>query len=163
MGRRIVAVIDGLSTATGWLAGWLILPMIFGVAYEVAARYAFNAPTKWAGTLTYMLYGSQFMLAAAYTLLEGGHIRTDVFYERWSARTRAIVDAVSYVLFFFPGMLFVLYAGAVVAWESWRIRERAGAFPLYPMKAVFPVAAALLLLQGLSELIKCARTIRGGP
>jgi TRAP-type mannitol/chloroaromatic compound transport system permease small subunit len=110
-----------------------------------------------------MLYGSQFMLAAAYTLLEGGHIRTDVFYERWSARTRAIVDAVSYVLFFFPGMLFVLYAGAVVAWESWRIRERAGAFPLYPMKAVVPVAATLLLLQGLSELIKCTRTIRGGP
>jgi TRAP-type mannitol/chloroaromatic compound transport system permease small subunit len=110
-----------------------------------------------------MLYGSQFMLAAAYTLLEGGHIRTDVFYERWSARTRAIVDALSYVLFFFPGMLFVLYAGAVVAWESWQIRERAGAFPLYPMKAVIPVAAGLLLLQGLSELIKCARTIRGGP
>jgi TRAP-type mannitol/chloroaromatic compound transport system permease small subunit len=163
MGQRIVVAIDKLSTATGWLAGWLILPMIFGVAYEVGARYAFNAPTKWAGTLTYMLYGSQFMLAAAYTLLEGGHIRTDVFYERWSARTRAIVDALSYVLFFFPGMLFVLYAGAVVAWESWQIRERAGAFPLYPMKAVIPVAAGLLLLQGLSELIKCARTIRGGP
>jgi TRAP-type mannitol/chloroaromatic compound transport system permease small subunit len=163
MGQRIVVAIDKLSTATGWLAGWLILPMIFGVAYEVGARYAFNAPTKWAGTLTYMLYGSQFMLAAAYTLLEGGHIRTDVFYERWSARTRAIVDALSYVLFFFPGMLFVLYAGAVVAWESWQIRERAGAFPLYPMKAVVPVAAGLLLLQGLSELIKCARTIRGGP
>jgi TRAP-type mannitol/chloroaromatic compound transport system permease small subunit len=133
MGQRLVAAIDGLSTAAGWLAGWLILPMIFGVAYEVVARYAFNAPTRWAGTLTYMLYGSQFMLAAAYTLRAGGHIRTDVFYERWSARTRAIVDALSYVLFFFPGMLFVLYAGAVVAWESWRIRERAGAFPLYPM------------------------------
>ena len=163
MGQRIVVAIDKLSTATGWLAGWLILPLIFGVAYEVGARYAFNAPTKWAGTLTYMLYGSQFMLAAAYTLLEGGHIRTDVFYERWSARTRAIVDALSYVLFFFPGMLFVLYAGAVVAWESWQIRERAGTFPLYPMKAVVPVAAGLLLLQGLSELIKCTRIIRGGP
>jgi TRAP-type mannitol/chloroaromatic compound transport system permease small subunit len=159
--HRIVAAIDRLSTATGWLAGWLILPMTFGVAYEVVARYAFNAPTKWAGTLTYMLYGSQFMLAAAYTLLKDGHIRTDVFYERWSARTRAIVDAVSYVLFFVPGMLCVLYAGAVVAWESWMIRERAGAWPLYPLKAIIPLAAALLLLQGLSELIKCGRVIRG--
>lgn len=163
MGQRVVAAIDGLSTAAGWLAGWLILPMTFAVAYEVVARYAFNAPTKWAGTVTYMLYGSQFMLAAAYTLLKGGHIRTDVFYERWSARTRAIVDALSYVLFFFPGMLFVMYAGAVLAWESWLINERAGAFPLYPLKAVIPLAGALLLLQGLSELIKCARTIRGGP
>jgi TRAP-type mannitol/chloroaromatic compound transport system permease small subunit len=163
MGRRIVAAIDGLSTATGWLAGWLILPMTLGVAYEVVARYAFNAPTKWSGTLTYMLYGSQFMLAAAYTLLKDGHIRTDVFYERWSARTRAIVDGLSYVLFFFPGMLFVLYAGAVLAWESWLIRERAGPWPLYPLKAVIPLSAALLLLQGLSELIKCGRAIRGGP
>ncbi|MBI2554268.1 MAG: TRAP transporter small permease subunit [Candidatus Rokubacteria bacterium] len=161
--NRIVAAIDRLSTATGWLAGWLIVPMTLGVAYEVVARYAFNAPTKWAASLTYMLYGAQFMLAAAYTLLKGGHIRTDVFYERWSAKTRAIIDAMSYVFFFFPGMLFVLYAGAVLAREAWEIRERAGAWPLYPLKAVIPLTAALLMLQGLSELIKCARVIRGGP
>jgi len=161
--NRIVGAIDRLSTATGWLAGWLIVPMTLGVAYEVAARYAFNAPTKWAPSLTYMLYGAQFMLAAAYTLLKGGHIRTDVFYERWSAKTRATIDALSYVLFFFPGMLFVLYAGAVMAREAWEIRERAGGWPLYPLKAVIPLTAALLVLQGLSELIKCARVIRGGP
>ncbi|MBI2155081.1 MAG: TRAP transporter small permease subunit [Candidatus Rokubacteria bacterium] len=161
--NRIVAAIDRLSTATGWLAGWLIVPMTLGVAYEVVARYAFNAPTKWAASLTYMLYGAQFMLAAAYTLLKGGHIRTDVFYERWSAKTRAIIDAMSYVFFFFPGMLFVLYAGAVMAWEAWEIRERAGAWPLYALKAVIPLTAALLVLQGLSEVIKCARVIRGGP
>lgn len=163
MVNRIVAAIDRLSTATGWLAGWLIVPMTLGVAYEVAARYGFNAPTSWAASLTYMLYGAQFMLAAAYTLLKGGHIRTDVFYERWSAKTRATIDAMSYVLFFLPGMLFVLYAGGVVAWENWEIRERAGPWPLYPLRAVIPLTAALLLLQGLSELIKCVRVIRGGP
>jgi TRAP-type mannitol/chloroaromatic compound transport system permease small subunit len=112
------------------------------------------------------------MLAAAYTLLKGGHIRTDVFYERWSAKTRATIDAVSYVLFFFPGMLFVLYAGAVEAWFAWEIGERAASWklgtgvwpiPVYPLKAVIPLTAALLMLQGLSELIKCARVIRGGP
>jgi TRAP-type mannitol/chloroaromatic compound transport system permease small subunit len=161
--NRIVAAIDRLSTGAGWLAGWLILPMTFGVAYEVVARYAFNAPTRWAPSLAYMLYGAQFMLAAAYTLLKGGHIRTDVFYERWSPRTRALIDAVCYVFFFFPGMLFILVAGAVLAWEAWEIRERAGGWPLYPLKAVIPLTAALLLLQGLSELIKCARVIRGGP
>jgi len=147
----------------GWLAGWLIVPMIVAVAYEVAARYVFNAPTKWASSLTYMLYGSQFMLAAAYTLLKGGHIRTDVFYERWSPATRARIDTVSYVFFFFPGMLFVLRAGWVEARQAWAIGERAGGWPLYPFKAVIPLTAALLLFQGLSELIKCAKVIRERP
>jgi TRAP-type mannitol/chloroaromatic compound transport system permease small subunit len=158
---RLLTVIETVSTASGWFAGWLIVPMTIAVAYEVAARYVFNAPTKWAYDVTFMLCGAQFMLAAAYTLLKGGHIRTDVFYERWSAKTRATIDAVSYVLFFFPGMLFILYAGAVEARQAWAINERAGGWPIYPFKAVIPVTAALLVLQGLSELIKCARVIRG--
>jgi TRAP-type mannitol/chloroaromatic compound transport system permease small subunit len=161
---RTLAAIDGLSTLTGWLAGWLMVPMTFAVTYEVIARYAFNRPTIWAYDTTYMLFSSQFMLAAAYTLLKGGHIRTDVFYERWSPRTRATVDAVSYVLFFFPGMAFVLYAGGVEAWHAWQIGERSDWSPwrpvIYPLKAVIPVTAALLLLQGFSELVKCARVIR---
>jgi TRAP-type mannitol/chloroaromatic compound transport system permease small subunit len=162
---RALAAIDALSTATGWLAGWLIVPMTLAVTYEVIARYAFNAPTIWAYDTTYMLFSTQFMLAAAYTLLRGGHIRTDVFYERWSPRTRAIIDAVSYVLFFFPGMAFVLYAGSVEAWHAWEIGERSDWSPwrpvIYPLKAVIPVTAALLLLQGFSELVKCLRVIRG--
>ena len=160
---RVVRAIDRVSTAAGWLAGWLIVPLTLAVAYEVVARYAFNAPTKWASHFTYMLYGAQFMLAAAYTLLKGGHIRTDVFSERWSSVTRARIDAVSYVLFFFPGMLFILYAGGVEAWQAWRIGERAGGWPLSPFKAVIPLTALLLVLQGLSELIKCVRVIRGRP
>jgi TRAP-type mannitol/chloroaromatic compound transport system permease small subunit len=162
---RVVAAIEGLSTATGWFAGWLIVPMTLAVGYEVTARYAFNAPTVWAYDVTYMLFGAQFMLAAAYTLLKGGHIRTDVFYERWSPRTRATIDAVSYLLFFFPGMTFVLYASAAEAWQSWLIGERSDWTPwrpvLYPLKAVIPVTAALMLLQGFAELVKCLRVIRG--
>lgn len=138
--------------------------MTLAVAYEVTARYAFNRPTVWAYDLTYMFFGTQFMLAASYTLLKGGHIRTDVFYERWSSRTRALIDVVSYVLFFFPGMLFVLYAGGVEAWHSWMIGERSDWTPwrpvIYPLKAVVPLTALLLVLQGVSELIKCMRVIR---
>ncbi|MGH7389437.1 MAG: TRAP transporter small permease subunit [Candidatus Rokuibacteriota bacterium] len=163
----MIGAIDGVSTATGWLAGWLIVPMTLGVSYEVVARYAFNAPTVWAYDTTYMLFGAQFMLAAAYTLLKGGHIRTDVFYERWSPRTRATIDVVSYLFFFFPGMLFVLYAGGVEAWQSWLIGERSDWTPwrpvLYPLKAVIPLTAALLVLQGFSELVKCLRVIRRRP
>jgi TRAP-type mannitol/chloroaromatic compound transport system permease small subunit len=163
----VLKVIDAVSTAAGWLGGWLIVPMTLAVSYEVAARYAFNAPTVWAYDLTYMLYGAQFMLAAAYTLLKGGHIRVDVFYEKWSAKTRATIDAVSYVLFFFPGMLFVLYAGTLEAWQAWTIGERSDASAwrpvLYPLKAVIPLTALLLVLQGVSELVKCMRVIRGRP
>ena len=123
---RLVAAIDAVSTATGWLAGWLIVPMTVAVVYEVVARYAFHAPTKWSYEVTYMTYGAQFMLAAAYTLLKGGHIRTDVFYERWSAKTRAAIDTICYLLFFFPGLLFILYAGVVEARFAWEIGERTG-------------------------------------
>ncbi len=164
---RVVTAIDGVSTAAGWLAGWLIVPMTFAMAYEVVARYAFHAPTKWTYEVGYMTYGAQFMLASAYTLLKGGHIRTDVFYERWSAKTRATIDAICYLLFFFPGLLFILYAGAVEAWFAWEIGERTALrigsvpWPMYPFKAVIPMTAALLLLQGLSELIRCERAIRG--
>ena len=162
---RVLSAIEALSTATGWIAGWMIVPMTLAISYEVAARYAFNAPTIWAYDVTYMLFGAQFMLAAAFTLLRGGHIRTDVFYERWSPRTRATIDTVSYVFFFFPGMLFVLYAGAAEAWSSWLIGERSDWSPwrpiLYPLKAVIPVTAGLMVLQGFSELIKCLRVIRG--
>ena len=161
MVNRALAAIDATSTGAGWLAGWLIVPMTLAVTYEVVARYAFNAPTRWVYDLTYMLYGTQFMLAAAYTLLRGGHIRTDVLYSRWSAKTRATIDGVSYVMFFFPGLLFVLYAGTVEAWHAWQIGERAGRWALSPFKAVIPLTAALLILQGLAELIRCARVIRG--
>jgi TRAP-type mannitol/chloroaromatic compound transport system permease small subunit len=164
---RVVRAIDAVSTAAGWLAGWFIVPMTLAVTYEVIARYAFNAPTRWSYEVGYMLYGAQFMLAAAYTLLKGGHIRTDVLYERWSPRTRATVDAVCYVLFFFPGMLCILYAGAVEARQAWDIGERTGlriagvGVPMYALKAVIPLTAALLVLQGLAEVIRCGRTMRG--
>ena len=164
---RVVCAIDAVSTAAGWLAGWCIVPITVAVSYEVVARYAFGAPTKWSYEVGWMLYGAQFMLAASYTLLKGGHIRTDVFYERWSAKTRAAVDGVCYVLFFFPGMLCILYAGAVEARQAWQIGERTGLrifvvpVPMYWLKAVIPLTAALLLLQGFSELIRCGRAIRG--
>lgn len=157
----LLAAIDTTSTATGWLAGWLIVPMTLAVAYEVAARYAFNAPTRWAYDVTYVLFGAQFMLAAAYTLRQDGHIRTDVVSARWSARTRAGVDAVAYLLFFFPGALLVLHAGVVEARHAWWIGERTGPVPAYLFKAIIPLTAALLALQGVAQLVRSVRILRG--
>src|SRR5688572_33144082 len=94
---RVVRVVDGFTRLTGRVFAWLVVPLAGGVTYEVVARYGFNAPTIWAFDLTYMLYGSLFMLGAAYALLKGAHIRTDIFWERFSDRTKGLIDATAYL------------------------------------------------------------------
>jgi TRAP-type mannitol/chloroaromatic compound transport system permease small subunit len=145
---------------------WLIIPLVASLTYEVLARYIFGAPTIWAYDLSYMLYGSHFMLGAGYTLLKGGHIRTDVFYQNWSPRTQGTVDALLYLLLFFPGMLFFFWMGSQEGLHSWSIGERSDASPwrpiVYPLKLVLPFSAFLLLLQGVSEFIKSVHLARWG-
>ena len=165
---RIVRVTDAISEWSGRIFCWLIIPLMLGTTYEVIARYAFNAPTIWAYDLSYMLYGSHFMLGAAYTLLKGGHIRTDIFYQNWSPRTQGLVDALLYLLLFFPGMIFFFWMGAQEGVQSLLIGERSDASPwrpvVYPLKLVIPVTALLILNQGVSEFIKSAHlALRGRP
>lgn len=164
----VVRVIDAISDWSGTIVAWLIIPLMAGTTYEVIVRYVFNAPTIWAYDLSYMLYGSHFMLGAAYTLLKGGHIRTDIFYQNWSPRTRGLVDALLYLLLFFPGMIFFFWMGGQEALHSLQIGERSDASPwrpiVYPLKIVIPVTAVLILVQGVSELIKSAHlALRGRP
>jgi TRAP-type mannitol/chloroaromatic compound transport system permease small subunit len=164
----LVAVVDAVSEWSGRLFSWIIIPLMLGTTYEVIARYAFNAPTIWAYDLSYMLYGSHFMLGAAYTLLHGGHIRTDIFYQNWSPRTRGTMDALLYLLLFFPGMVFFLWMGSQEAIHSLQILERSDASPwrpyVWPLKMVLPITALLILIQGVSEFIKSAYlALRGRP
>ncbi|MFZ1060983.1 MAG: TRAP transporter small permease subunit [Candidatus Rokuibacteriota bacterium] len=163
---KTIKVIDTMSDWSGKVVALLIIPMVAGLTYEVVARYAFNAPTDWAYDLTYMLYGSHLMLGAAYTLSKGGHIRTDFFYANWSPRVQGLIDASCYLLFFFPAMIFFLLAGAEHAYYSWSVREASDASslrpPIYPFKMVLPVTALLLLIQGVSELVKSVYAARSG-
>ena len=104
-----VQIIDNVvGRGSGLLFAGLVLPMVGGLCYEVFARYLFNAPTIWAYDVTYMLYGSHFMLGAAYTLYKGSHIRTDMLYENFPLKWKGRVDASMYLVFFFPGMLFFM-------------------------------------------------------
>ena len=154
----LVRVIDTISEWSGRICAWMIVPLMVGTTYEVIVRYAFNAPTIWAYDLSYMLYGAHFMLGAAYTLLKGGHIRTDIFYQNWSTRTQGWVDFLLYLLLFFPGIIFFFWMGSQEGLQSLRIWERSDASPwrpvVWPLKMVLPVTAMLLLIQGVSELIK---------
>jgi TRAP-type mannitol/chloroaromatic compound transport system permease small subunit len=155
---RMVGVIDPISEWCGKLFAWLAVPLVAGVTYEVVARSAFNAPTIWSYEVTYMLYGSLFMLGAGFTLLKKEHIRLDMLYEKFTTRRKGTIDAVMYLCFFFPGMIFYFWAGLDEAMDSWVIRETSDASPwrpiVYPFKTVVPVAAALLIFQGVSEFIK---------
>jgi len=162
----VIRVIDTFSDWSGNIFCWLIIPLVGSLAYEVVVRYLFNAPTVWAYDISYMLYGSTFMLGAAYTLYRGGHIRTDMLYQKWSPQGQGAVDATCYLVFFFPAMLFLLWMGGQEAWHSWDIGERSDQSPwrpiLYLFKAVIPVTALMLLVQGVSEFLKSVYTIRTG-
>jgi TRAP-type mannitol/chloroaromatic compound transport system permease small subunit len=160
----LIRVIDTFSDWSGRIICWLILPLVGSLTYEVFARYLFNAPTEWAYDVSYMLYGTFFMLGAGYALFRGGHIRTDMLYQNWSPRRQGTVDAVCYLFLFFPAMLFFLWMGGVEAWHAWEIGERSDQSPwrpiLYPFKAVIPVTAAMLLAQGVSEFLKSVYAMR---
>ena len=112
---KTVRVIDKFTDRTGVLIAWLNVPLVLAVAYEVIARYFFHAPTLWSFDVTYMLYGTIFMLGAAYALHKGAHIRTDFFYEKWSVKTKGMVDSISYLLFFFPSIVMLLAANSMMS------------------------------------------------
>ncbi|MCL4800530.1 MAG: TRAP transporter small permease subunit [Burkholderiales bacterium] len=163
---RTIRIIDRFTDFTGTLVAWLAVPLVGAIAYEVLMRYAFNAPTTWAYDLTYMLYGTLFMLGAAYALHKGAHIRTDFFWEKFSPRTKGVIDTVAYVVFFFPGLVILLFISGGEALYSWRIDEVSDQTPwrpiLWPFKAMVPLACLLLLIQGVSELLKSFYEARTG-
>lgn len=166
LARGMVRTVDRLTARTGELISWLTVPMVFALCYEVISRKFFGHATLWSYDVTYMLYGSLFMLAAGFTLLRKEHIRTDFFYARWPVRTQAWVDALAYLLVFFPAMALFLWKGTEMAVHSWLIRELSEASPwrppLYPFRTVLPVGSALLLIQGISEFLKAVAAIKTG-
>jgi TRAP-type mannitol/chloroaromatic compound transport system permease small subunit len=163
---KAVRVIDKFTDTTGTWIAWLNVPLVLAVSYEVAARYLFNAPTIWSFDVTYMLYGTIFMLGAAYALHKGAHIRTDFFFERWSIRTKGVIDSTAYIVFFFPAIITFLVVSWHEGWYAFQIGETSEQTPwrpiLWPFKLVVPLACLLLLIQGVSETIKSVYAARLG-
>jgi len=163
---KVVNTIDRFTDTTGTWVAWLNIPLVAAVAYEVIARYVFNAPTIWSFDVTYMLYGAIFMLGAAYALHKGAHIRTDFFFEKWSIKTKGTIDSVAYIVFFFPSLIVFFFIGWNEGWYSLQIHETSEQTPwrpiLWPFKMVVPLAVLLLLIQGISELVKSLYAARFG-
>lgn len=159
-------VVDRISAFFGKAFAWLIVGLTLLISFEVFCRYVLNSPNDWVWDTTYILYGVLFMMAGAYTLSRNGHVRGDVLYGFFPVRVQAGLDLLLYFLFFFPGVVALVWAGTTFAETSWAIREHssvtASGPPVYHFKTFIPVAGALLLLQGIAELVRCVIALRDG-
>ncbi len=154
---RTILWIDRTSLFIGRIVCWLTVPLCLAMVYEVISR-KYGAPTLWAYDMSRFLYGALFMLGAGYALSKGVHIRADFLYRNWSARTQGIVDTALYVCLYFPGLLIFLYTSIDFAYDAWDRGERgmdtAWMPHMGPIKTVLPVGIVLLLMQGVSEVLK---------
>lgn len=158
--------IDKLSAFFGKLFAWSILALTFAISYEVFARYLFRAPTTWGFDAAYMLYGTLFMMAGAYTLSRNAHVRGDFLYRMFPARRQATLDLVLYVLFFFPAIGALIWSGWSFFWPSFLQNEHSPFSPvgpvIWPFKFLIPFVGVLMLIQGVAEVARCVIAIRTG-
>ncbi len=159
-----IKLADRISAWFGKAFAWTILVMTFGMAYEVFVRYLLNAPTSWSLDVSFIMYGTLFMMGGAYTLSRGGHVRGDFLYRLWQPRTQAKVELVLYFLFFFPGVLALIFAGWKYASRSWRYLEVSVnspiGVPIFQLKTVIVAAGILLLIQGIAQVMRCLLCMR---
>jgi TRAP-type mannitol/chloroaromatic compound transport system permease small subunit len=164
--QRLLLGVDRFSTALGQVFAWLIVALTALITWEVLSRKLLDRPHAWAFDAQIMLYGTLFMMAGAYTLSKNGHVRGDVLYGFFPPRLQAGLDLALYLLFFLPGSVAMVYAGWQYASESFAIAERSTISvdgpPIYPFKAVIPLAGALILVQGLAEIVRCVACLRAG-
>lgn len=164
--QKLFLFVDKVSTFVGQTFSWLALALTITISWEVFSRYFLDTPHSWAFDAMIMMYGAMFMMAGAYTLSKAGHVRGDVLYGFFEPRTQASIDLVLYVLFFIPGVIALCWAGYIYAGESWAMNEHssitADGPPLYHFKTIIPLAGALLLMQGIVEILRCIVCLQVG-
>jgi TRAP-type mannitol/chloroaromatic compound transport system permease small subunit len=163
--QKILLAVDRISTWVGQLFAWLIVLLTLLICWEVFSRYALNKPHGWVLDAQIILYGTLFMMAGAYTLAKNNHVRGDVLYGFFRPTTQAWVDLILYIVFFLPGVFAMAWAGWTFAADAVAIREQtfsADPLPIYPFKAIIPIAAFMLLAQGVVEIVRCIVCIRTG-
>jgi TRAP-type mannitol/chloroaromatic compound transport system permease small subunit len=161
---RWINVIDKLSEWAGIASAWLIIPLTGVVIFEVVMRHFFNRPTGWGYDTCWMLFGAQFMIGGAYTLLHQGHVRIDILYNLFSSRGKLIFDTVVYAVFFLFVTALFTWAGVTFASQAWIAGEKLSTtnwfFPSGPIKTVIPLGYALLGLQSIAEILRNLSRLR---
>lgn len=161
--KKTAAVIDRLNETVGTVFGVVITVLVILTVMEVILRRFFNSPTIWSFEVLKQLFALYFMITAAYGLLKKSHVAVDIFTRLLRPRWKAAVSIFNYCLLFFPFCLVGFWYGYIYAAQSWAIREHSWSVfapALYPVKTVIPITFALLVLQGISEVIKSAVLIR---
>jgi TRAP-type mannitol/chloroaromatic compound transport system permease small subunit len=164
--QKFLLTIDKISNFFGKTFAWTIVALTVAIAYEVFSRYAFRAPTTWAFDVSYILYGTLFMMAGAYAMARNGHVRGDFLYRNFAPRRQAALDLALWLLFFYPAM-------AAMAWMGWRFflqsyaqNEHSSFSPegpvIWPFKFLIPFVGALMSLQGVAEVVRCVICLRDG-
>jgi TRAP-type mannitol/chloroaromatic compound transport system permease small subunit len=150
--------LDRLNTAVGRTVAWLALAIVLLEFALVIARYLFALGSIWATETVIYAHATLFMLAAAWTLRAGGHVRVDVFYAEASPRTKAIIDLIGSLLLLLPFMLMLLWLSVPYAARSWAILERSqetSGLPLvFVLKTLIPLFAVMMALQGMAQAIR---------
>lgn len=153
----IIRAIDALNELVGRIVAVVAILFALIIIYDVVMRYAFNDPTRWAFDVSKQLYGFYFVMLGGYALRHGAHVRVDILTERFSRGWQRIVDLLGYVTFFFPFTYVFTTRSWDFAMKSWNQGEKTyGAIqmPVYPLKMAMCVAAALLMIQGIAEVLK---------
>jgi TRAP-type mannitol/chloroaromatic compound transport system permease small subunit len=163
--KKISKFCDTISEWTGRIFSWVIVPLVLLTVMEVILRRFLGSPTIWSFEVLKQLYGLHFMIVAAFGLLYGSHVSVDAFTALLPKKKRAILDIIGYVLFFFPFVIVCIWQGYSFAATSWSMKETTWSVfapPVYPIKTVIMITFILLLIQGISEIIKRIVIIRGG-
>jgi len=164
--NRVIYAIDQFSKTIGHIFAWCIVMLMLGTSWEVFVRYVMDDPTSWAFDWSYIMYGALFYMAGAYTLSRGGHVRADMFSRNWPNRVQAGVELFLYLIFFFPGVISLMYSGWSYGNDSMRIREMSInspiGIPIWQIKMLIPIGGALRLLRGIAEVLRCIVCLRTG-
>ena len=156
--------IDRLTTAIGRAAAWLALLVVLLQFALVVARYLLGLGSIWLSETVIYGHAALIMLAAAWTLGAGGHVRVDVFYDQATLRTRAVIDLLGSLLLLLPFALVLLWLSMPYATRSWAILERShesSGLPLvFLLKTLIPAFAVLMALQGIAQVIRAVSVLR---
>ena len=163
----VIRAIDWFTAKVGMVSAFILVPVLFlPNVYEVFSRYVLKDPTIWALDVTSYSFGALFMIAASWALQKGAHVRTDMLWDGFSDKTKGTIDSIAFIAFFLPTMGILLYS----SWDdfiySMSINEKSnsGAWQpvIWPLRAVIPLSCGLLILQGISELMKSLWAARTG-
>ena len=161
--RALAGRIDRLNAAIGHAVAWLALAVVLLQFALVVARYLFGLGSVWLTETVIYAHATLFMLAAAWTLGAGGHVRVDIFYADASARSKALVELIGALLLLLPFMLVLIWLSVPYAARSWAIlehsQETSGLPIIFALKTLIPLFALLMALQGVAQAIRAAATL----